>query len=268
MAARSHEPATEGGADGFPLATLVARTGVPASTIHHYRRAGLLPGPEVDGGGRVRYGEAHVRALRVIRSLRGQRQLPLAEIARVLPELLAAEQAESPAGADDASPTTSTASARVVDAAVELFLARGFADVTVSQIADRAGVAKGSVYRHFPSKEALFAAAVKTLVGNISASFAGAVAALGGPATVGGDRVKVAAVFAELMEPAMPLLLEIGLRAARDEPESLELALWMLQTLIDAAGRPLVQTGSVVEAGLWVIEAAFADTLRAALLPA
>jgi hypothetical protein len=42
----------------------------------------------------------------------------------------------------------------------------------------------------------------------------------------------------------------------------------MLRTLIDATGRPLAgATGSVVDAGIWVIEAAFAATLRSALQP-
>jgi AcrR family transcriptional regulator len=159
-------------------------------------------------------------------------------------------------------------SRRLLDAAIELFQTRSYAEVTVSDIAERAGVAKGSVYRYFPSKEAVFAAAIEAMVGDIASRFAAAVTALGGPEEAGRDRDKVAAVFAALMEPSMPMLLELGLKAAQGQAASLNLAVWMLRTLIDATGRPLAgATGSVVDAGIWVIEAAFAATLRSALEP-
>ena len=47
--------------------------------------------------------------------------------------------------------------ARVVDAARAAFAEEGF-EVPLDVIAQRAGVGAGTVYRHFPSKEALFAA--------------------------------------------------------------------------------------------------------------
>jgi AcrR family transcriptional regulator len=259
------------GAGGFPLATLVERTGVPASTIHHYRRAGLLPEPGQDAGNRLVYDERHVKALRGIRWLREQRAVPLNQIGRLLPDLLALQG--DALEADPNRPDAPIAGApkvsrRLLDAAIELFQTRSYAEVTVSDIAERAGVAKGSVYRYFPSKEAVFAAAIEAMVGDIASRFAAAVTDLGGPEGAGRDRDKVAAVFAALMEPSMPMLLELGLKAAQGQPASLGLAVWMLRTLIDATGRPLAGSpGSVVDAGIWVIEAAFAATLRSALEP-
>ncbi|WP_145085048.1 TetR/AcrR family transcriptional regulator [Anatilimnocola aggregata] len=47
----------------------------------------------------------------------------------------------------------------ILSAAVELFARQGFAATEVQQIADRAGVGKGTVYRHFINKEKLFLAA-------------------------------------------------------------------------------------------------------------
>lgn len=47
----------------------------------------------------------------------------------------------------------------ILSAAVELFSKQGFAATEVQQIADRAGVGKGTVYRHFVNKEKLFLAA-------------------------------------------------------------------------------------------------------------
>lgn len=48
---------------------------------------------------------------------------------------------------------------RLVTAALEQFAARGFDDVTVDEICAAAGVAKGTCYFHFPTKEDLLVAA-------------------------------------------------------------------------------------------------------------
>lgn len=46
--------------------------------------------------------------------------------------------------------------ARIVRAARTLFLNRNYADVTTGMIAKAAGVTKGGLYHHFPSKELLY----------------------------------------------------------------------------------------------------------------
>lgn len=50
--------------------------------------------------------------------------------------------------------------ARIVAAALEVFASRGFERAAMSEIAERAGVATGNVYRYYEGKEALFRAAV------------------------------------------------------------------------------------------------------------
>ncbi|OAF08585.1 hypothetical protein AYJ54_14325 [Bradyrhizobium centrolobii] len=47
---------------------------------------------------------------------------------------------------------------RILNAARELFLARGLAGVSVAEIASLAHASKGTIYARFPTKEALFAA--------------------------------------------------------------------------------------------------------------
>ena len=44
---------------------------------------------------------------------------------------------------------------RILDTAIRLFLAHGFAGTTMNQLTDAAGVAKGTVYWHFKSKNQL-----------------------------------------------------------------------------------------------------------------
>ncbi|MBV9662017.1 MAG: MerR family transcriptional regulator, partial [Acidimicrobiales bacterium] len=50
------------------LSDLVEMTGVPASTIHYYRRAGLIPPPAGRSGTRFVYDEGHLEALRRLRA--------------------------------------------------------------------------------------------------------------------------------------------------------------------------------------------------------
>jgi len=53
--------------------------------------------------------------------------------------------------------------ARVLDVAYETFAAEGLS-VPIDEIARRAGVGAGTVYRHFPTKEALFAAVIENRI--------------------------------------------------------------------------------------------------------
>lgn len=48
----------------------------------------------------------------------------------------------------------------ILPIATEIFASRGYASTDVQEIADRLGIAKGTVYHYFPSKEQLFLAAV------------------------------------------------------------------------------------------------------------
>ena len=249
---------------GLTLGELVARSGVPASTVHHYRRAGLLAtgqlGAREAHRGRFHYSEGDLEALQHIRLLREEQGLSLSEIKEVLPAVM--EGREPPAHRDGCDGPQS----RLLEAAFTLFSApKGYAAVTVSEIAAAAGVAKGSVYRYFQSKEALFTAVVEDLCEDTAERFARTVAELGGAEGLGRDPARAALLFGAHVARAMPILLELGARAARGDPPSQHLAARVLRTLAEAAGRPL--SDDPVPAGLQVIEAAFATVLRWAVGP-
>ncbi|WP_291604851.1 TetR/AcrR family transcriptional regulator [Bradyrhizobium sp.] len=52
----------------------------------------------------------------------------------------------------------------MVEAALEEFIARGFAATRLDDIARRAGVAKGTIYLHFKDKESMFEELVRTVI--------------------------------------------------------------------------------------------------------
>lgn len=52
-------------------------------------------------------------------------------------------------------------SAEILDAARRLFARKGFAGASVDEIADAAGLAKGTIYSYFPSKRELYLAALQ-----------------------------------------------------------------------------------------------------------
>lgn len=53
----------------------------------------------------------------------------------------------------------------IIEAAIDEFLDKGFASARVEDIAQRAGVAKGTIYLHFADKETLFQAIIQHEIG-------------------------------------------------------------------------------------------------------
>ncbi len=92
----------------------------------------------------------------------------------------------------------------IVSAALAEFLERGFACATMDAVAKRAGVAKGTPYRYFPTKEALFEGVVRE---EIAGAFVDVNAAKRAP------REKVGAFLRRTMSPAMQVVERQG-RAA------------------------------------------------------
>jgi AcrR family transcriptional regulator len=84
--------------------------------------------------------------------------------------------------------TTLQRSDQILSAAIEVFAAKGFASTDVQEIANRAGVGKGTVYRHFGTKEGLFLAAADQGVKQLRAAIDAAAEAVTDPL----DRLRVA----------------------------------------------------------------------------
>lgn len=69
--------------EGMRVSELVARSGVPLPTVKYYLREGLLMPGRSTGATQARYGEEHVRRLRLVRAL-ASAGLPLPRIRTVL----------------------------------------------------------------------------------------------------------------------------------------------------------------------------------------
>ncbi len=56
----------------------------------------------------------------------------------------------------------------VLDAALTLFVAQGYAHTSVAQIAREAGISKGAIYLYFPSKQAILEALIRRAVSPVA----------------------------------------------------------------------------------------------------
>jgi AcrR family transcriptional regulator len=70
---------------------------------------------------------------------------------------------------------------QILDAAARLFAARGYGETDTQVLADRLRVGKGTIYRYFPSKEALFLATVDRVMRRLREAVDLAVAELADP---------------------------------------------------------------------------------------
>ncbi len=186
--------------------------------------------------------------------------------------------------------------ARILAAAIELFGDRGYAETTVAQIADRAGVSRRTVYDLYDSKEAVFlhtyrctqllmaaaagvgnsspqrstqrtlSEAVRQLLAVVAASPAAARAffleATGAGAVVRARRNDAIAEFVTAVTPGLQHL------RATTEPDLPPLSLGLCNALVAAAIELVVQhLASNAPETLTEIEPAITEIIRAVVTP-
>jgi AcrR family transcriptional regulator len=71
---------------------------------------------------------------------------------------------------------------QLIDVARQLFTERGYAGTSVEDIIERAGVARGALYHHFPGKDALFAAVYQVVQAEVATAVVTAALAADDPA--------------------------------------------------------------------------------------
>lgn len=114
---------------------------------------------------------------------------------------------------------------RILGAARDVVREAGFAGAKMALVASSAGVSTGSVYRHFPSKGALFSEMLREVCARELAVVRAVASAEGSPATRLGDVVKVfcarslrsgGLAYAVIVEPMDPEVDQVRLDARRD----------------------------------------------------
>jgi AcrR family transcriptional regulator len=127
---------------------------------------------------------------------------------------------------------------RMVRQARELFVAHGYAAVTMQEIADAVGVTKAALYYHFSDKEALFGEAFIEEVARIRAGIAA-------------ELTRGTTLIRQLEAVALFLLDTSGIEFARLIADlDRYVALDRRQALIDRAGRPREVVGPAFERAL------------------
>jgi len=108
------------------------------------------------------------------------------------------------------SPAADLTHQRLIRAALELFSSRGYHDTTTAQIAKKAGVAEGTIYRHFPSKQQLLNELYRAALRWAAKAVEDAVGAT--------PRDRLAAVAQGLVEGAVrdPAVVKLGLLERHD----------------------------------------------------
>src|SRR5690606_2108176 len=106
--------------------------------------------------------------------------------------------------------------AKILEAAYEGLLAEGYGATTVGQVQQRAGVARGTLLHHFPTRAALMAGVVEDIIERRLRVLAGT-ASTGEPAPATWDEV-VDLIWQELQGPPFAAALELWV-AARTDPD-------------------------------------------------
>jgi AcrR family transcriptional regulator len=245
----------------FGVSELAARSGVPVPTIHHYRKLGLLPPAALVAPNRFSYDERHVAALGAIRSLRAH-QIPLDTVRQVLPALLESdaggltEDAWQALVADGSLSVADPVAQRLLDRAREAFARRGYDGISVGEICDAAGIAKGTFYRYFDSKDAVFVAAARSTVEAVGQALDKRGGTLSESEALGELR--------SLLAPLAPLLLEAATRELREEPRSAGIVASVAQGLA-ARLRPRLKAQGAIPAARKVVETVILGLVRPAL---
>lgn len=141
------------------LKVFQGRTGnaVTRNRLERYLREGLLFPPGKDG----RFSERHLERLQMLEHLRSRYGMSMRDMAGIFGVLEGRREEPTREGAAERGDDRKR---KIVDNAARLFAAKGYHGTTVDEIVQATGIAKGTFYLYFESKEDLLVEVIKNLI--------------------------------------------------------------------------------------------------------
>jgi AcrR family transcriptional regulator len=129
------------------------------SQINRYLKEGILPQPDEGGA----FGESHLERLRMIDYLRSRYGMSLREISGLFGVITGTNKGETKDEPEEDRQAIDRRE-RILENASELFAAKGYHGTTIDEIVQATGIAKGTFYIYFDSKEELLVEVIKKLI--------------------------------------------------------------------------------------------------------
>ncbi|MEW6553817.1 MAG: TetR family transcriptional regulator [Actinomycetota bacterium] len=136
-------------------------TPVTRTQVGRYLREGILPQP---GEGET-YTSHHLERLRMIEYLRSRYGMSLRDISGLFGVIVSTSPSEVSEEPEEETQVMDRRE-RIVANAAELFAAKGYHGTTVDEIVQATGIAKGTFYIYFDSKEEILVEVIKRLIEN------------------------------------------------------------------------------------------------------
>ena len=132
--------------DKITISELSEITGITPSSIRYYLNEGLLPSPLRKGKTKAYYNTEHVKKLKTIKDLRSKKKLSIKEIKDILPNYANIKSSQQNTGRKD----------DIINAGIILFREKGYDQLNINDIVEKAEISKSTFYLNYDNKEALF----------------------------------------------------------------------------------------------------------------
>ncbi|NPV60581.1 MAG: TetR family transcriptional regulator [Actinobacteria bacterium] len=127
--------------------------------VARYLREGILPPPDEGGN----FNEHHLERLRMIGYLRSRYGMSLRDISGLF-GVIEQTREETPGEESEEGVQVTDRRDRIIANATRLFAAKGYHGTTIDEIVQATGIAKGTFYIYFDSKEELLVEVIKRLI--------------------------------------------------------------------------------------------------------
>lgn len=136
-----------------------AGSALTRTQVGRYLREGILPQPDE---GDI-FGDHHLERLRMIEHLRSRYGMSLRDISGLFGVIVSTKSGEASEEPEEERQGVDRRE-RIISNATELFAAKGYHGTTIDEIVQATGIAKGTFYVYFNSKEEILVEVIKRLV--------------------------------------------------------------------------------------------------------